>query len=78
MGSPNITKKIKQYRLLTDVVEEAVKKFPGLNKMFSIYQYNLLVKEIHRVKREEKYRADIHLSQLIVDAIDYYFKDGRN
>lgn len=77
MGSKNTIKEVK-HRLLSEVTEEARRKFPGLNKMFSIYQYNLLVKEIYRVKREEKYKTEIHLSQLIVDAIDYYFKDGRN
>lgn len=77
MGSKNITKEIKP-RLLSEVTEEARKKFPGLNKRSSIYQYHNLVKEIFRIKRDDKSGVDVLLSDLIVSGIDYYWKEGRN
>lgn len=77
MGSKIITKELK-HRLLSEVTDEARRKFPGLNKMFSIYQYNLLVKKIISVKGETKLNQDLRLSQLIVDAIEYYWKEGKN
>lgn len=77
MGIKNITKEIKQ-RTLSDIVIAAKLKYPGLSLNYAIYQYNLLVKEIYRVKRDPNILQDVHLSQLLVNAINYYFKDGRN
>jgi hypothetical protein len=78
MGSKINTKEIKKTRLLSDVTADAQKKFPGLNKITSIIQYNLLVKEIFRVKRQKHLKDDVLLSDLIVNAYQYYWKEGSN
>ncbi len=78
MGSKINIKEITEPRLLCDVVTDAQKKFPGLNKITSIIQYNLLVKEIFRVKRHKHLKADILLTDLLINAYNYYWKEGRN
>ncbi|MCE7856895.1 MAG: hypothetical protein DYG97_10175 [Ignavibacteria bacterium CHB3] len=78
MGNKINIKEITEPRLLSDVTSDAQKKFPGLNKITSIIQYNLLVKEIFRVKRQKHLKADILLTDLLINAYNYYWKEGRN